>query len=577
MKMICNGQGGIDSENAKLILRAIVLLAIALLSTLLSRAQESEWNLDSLEQTLDTITSPQERNYLLILISDAYRFSNKDKSERFAFQALEEAKAAGDDALVADSYFQLEQSFFFQDDYEKALLYIDSAIVLYAKRDDPYWKGTALQVKGSILSFMGKYNEAYQSLLLAQETQKDEEYKDELNNTRVLIASVFDCVKEYSQSASLYQEAIRHFKSKPDQIYYYEDISFALSHYGVHLYTRGLYKEALETFKELDQLAKEVQDPYGEVGALVYIGLVYANLEQFDSSGYYCNRAFEISEFYEDEYEKLLCYKCLGMTYQGQNRLDETGKVFLKAALLADTLGVLQEQMEMKKYLTDYYKIKGDHKKALAYHEAFKTYSDSTFNVAKSAQLSLLQTQYNIDQKVKANLQLRQQLRDKTLQSTLYLIAIVLAVALSIVLFMLFRLQKRNKNILEGLVKKRTRELKKSNVNLQQANKELKEFAYITSHDLKEPIRNINTYAFLTLRKVNNKETEEAAAFLEHISKSAIQLSKLVDDVFNFIQLEEMQVAKTSFLLTDVVEEVSAELYELAQQKRGRIVQQFLI
>jgi signal transduction histidine kinase len=553
------------------LIRQIFLVSFCLLFAFTAWCQEDYYDVESLKQQLDTTTDLSERSLLFVYLSDAYRFSDKELAQNYAHLALAEAKRSKNDQALADSYFQLEQAYFFRDDYEQALLYIDSSIVLYRKINDLYNLGMALQVKGNILSFMGRYNEAYESLLVALSMYEEEGELDGANSTKLLLASVLDYIKEYDRAEALYKEAIDYFSSLSDDEYYYDDLSFGLTYYGTHLEIRERYREALVKYTEVGQLADLVSDPYGELIAKVNLGLVYAFLEQYDSSAFYCSQALDLSKIYEDLFEEEKCYKCLGITYQGLGKSSEAEQMFLKADQLADVMEVPQEQMDIKKKLADFYKQQGDYQKALTYHEAYKLYSDSTYNSTKSAQFSFLQTEYDIAVKERTNQLLQEELTYKTKQSALYLAVIVLALAFIIALYSIYVIQQKSKKQLEVLVSDRTKELQDSNERLQQANKELQEFTYITSHDLKEPIRNINSYAFLTERKIKDSKMNEAGDFLSKISKSAIQLNDLVNDVYNFVRLDELSLNKDIFMLSDLTDEIRTDLQKLDKEKNGRL------
>lgn len=570
-----NRKNNIPTSKSNRFIHGVLIVLLGFLTGQVGWSQKL-YDIDSLKQELERTTSPVDHASLLIYLSNAYRFVDKELSEEYAIQALTEAQILANDTLIADSYFQLEQVCFFRDDYELALFYLDSAILLYQKINAHYMESMALRVKGNILSFMGKYNDAYEVLLMALERCEKEEDKDGANSTKLLLATVLDYVKEYDQSELLYKEAISYLDTLSDDMYYYEDISFGLTYYGMHLDLRERYDEALEKFKETERLAKRAQDPYGELIAIVNTGLLYADLEQYDSSEYYCDYALAMSKEYEDLFEEQSCYKCLGITYAGQGRNSEAEKMFLMADQLANAIEVPQEQMEIKKHLANFYKKQGAFEKALAYQEEYKVYSDSTFNTTKAAQFSLLQTKFNIAEKEKMNKGLQEKLKNKTRQNALYLVGILLAAVFIVVLYLVFLIQQNNKNKLEHLVTERTKELKESNEMLWQANQELKEFAYITSHDLKEPIRNINSYAYLTSRKIKDSKLEEATDFLEYISKSAIQLNDLVNDVYNFVRLEEIHVTRETFLLTDLVETISTDLHKLGEKRKGIVSTSFI-
>jgi light-regulated signal transduction histidine kinase (bacteriophytochrome) len=57
--------------------------------------------------------------------------------------------------------------------------------------------------------------------------------------------------------------------------------------------------------------------------------------------------------------------------------------------------------------------------------------------------------------------------------------------------------QKKSSDLLEEKVKERTIELESQKKELERSNAHLEDFAYAASHDLKEPIRKIQTFSNL--------------------------------------------------------------------------------
>ena len=104
-------------------------------------------------------------------------------------------------------------------------------------------------------------------------------------------------------------------------------------------------------------------------------------------------------------------------------------------------------------------------------------------------------------------------------------------------------------NILSGLVEERTRELQKSNERLEMSNQELEQFAYITSHDLQEPLRKIQVY---TSRIIQGKEWgPRSVSDLEKISTAASRMRGLINDLLDYSRLDD---ATTPFQKTDLNE-----------------------
>ena len=112
-------------------------------------------------------------------------------------------------------------------------------------------------------------------------------------------------------------------------------------------------------------------------------------------------------------------------------------------------------------------------------------------------------------------------------------------------------------SVLEDKVKDRTEELENSNILLKQSNEELKRFAFIASHDLKEPIRNMGSFISLIKRRLIQKEDTELVEYIEYAQKSNMQMFDLVDSILDYSKLESKQSIKKEVLsLQKVVDDV---------------------
>lgn len=77
------------------------------------------------------------------------------------------------------------------------------------------------------------------------------------------------------------------------------------------------------------------------------------------------------------------------------------------------------------------------------------------------------------------------------------------------------------------------RELQTRNEQLTIANRELEEFAYVSSHDLQEPLRMINIYTQLLIRQIN-PEDEKLRQFARFIYGAVTRMENLLRDLLNF-------------------------------------------
>ena len=76
-------------------------------------------------------------------------------------------------------------------------------------------------------------------------------------------------------------------------------------------------------------------------------------------------------------------------------------------------------------------------------------------------------------------------------------------------------------------------------------NEELKQFAYITSHDLKEPLRTISGFTSILKRKYADKFDEKGIEYLQFVIDSANRMGDLLTGLKSFVTLDLDKIAKT--------------------------------
>jgi light-regulated signal transduction histidine kinase (bacteriophytochrome) len=80
------------------------------------------------------------------------------------------------------------------------------------------------------------------------------------------------------------------------------------------------------------------------------------------------------------------------------------------------------------------------------------------------------------------------------------------------------------------------RALEIANENLQRANSQLEEFAYVASHDLREPLRMVNIYSELLIEECG-PASAQARQFGQHIRENVARMEELIEDVLQYSQV----------------------------------------
>jgi len=123
---------------------------------------------------------------------------------------------------------------------------------------------------------------------------------------------------------------------------------------------------------------------------------------------------------------------------------------------------------------------------------------------------------------------------------------------------------------IEEVVADRTKELATANTHLQRSNAELRQFAYIASHDLQEPVRKVSTYAQM-LESSAGDLNEPSKRYLERITRASARMQTLIRDVLAYSELSTEAPRFERVNLEDIVEDVKTEYELVIEQKKGLI------
>lgn len=85
--------------------------------------------------------------------------------------------------------------------------------------------------------------------------------------------------------------------------------------------------------------------------------------------------------------------------------------------------------------------------------------------------------------------------------------------------------------------KKVEKELEKYNQQLQNKNKELEQFAYIASHDLQEPLRNVLSFTGLLKENYSTELDEMGLKFMYFITEATTRMSQLIKGLLDYSRI----------------------------------------
>lgn len=117
-----------------------------------------------------------------------------------------------------------------------------------------------------------------------------------------------------------------------------------------------------------------------------------------------------------------------------------------------------------------------------------------------------------------------------------------------------------------------TIDLKRANEKLIRSNDDLAQFAYIASHDLQTPIRNVQMSADFLAEELNATSNSEVKEYLKIITKSSRKMQTLTSDLLSYAKLETNDIEKTEINLNTLLKSVETDLRNLCKQQNASLI-----
>jgi PAS domain S-box-containing protein len=114
------------------------------------------------------------------------------------------------------------------------------------------------------------------------------------------------------------------------------------------------------------------------------------------------------------------------------------------------------------------------------------------------------------------------------------------------------------------------RNLKNYSKQLEESNKNLKEFAYAASHDLREPLRTVISYIQLMKRKLPQESGNlEITEFMDFIEDGSRRMEKLLASLLQYSRISSNELILERFDITEAVVAACKDLSPLFQQSEA--------
>lgn len=159
--------------------------------------------------------------------------------------------------------------------------------------------------------------------------------------------------------------------------------------------------------------------------------------------------------------------------------------------------------------------------------------------------------------------------RDQTLQFGIYYYTTMPILLTFIASILQYILVNENRNLVNKIkenefdLKRKNAELLKKEAQLKESNKELERFAYVVSHDLKQPIKTISNFTGLLEKEISNEQEAHTPSheYINFISQSADRMGNFVDELLSYARTTNSQHTFQWCCTDSIFEQITKDLH----------------
>lgn len=430
-----------------------------------------------------------------------------------------------------------------------------------------------LNIKGLIYQHMGQHDKALdffnQCLKIAQEEHNAFQLVAIYNS----MAGSFDEGRDTSKVLMYYRKGLEIV----DTMDWPLGKSVLLNNIADVYLEQERYEEAEQYFQESIDLKRSIGNTTNLSVGLCQVAYLYMETERWERAFTSAQEGLQLARQNDYVHGLTICLNSLA-DWAGRRELYDDQILYAHQGLAAlDAKGNALSELKEGFYESIYeaYQQQNRFDSAFHYLKLHHWISDTLQDILQAKVIADQEVNFQLQEAAFNNQLLVEQQKQNefALQRRKNIIFLVIGLAIILLTWALWWSQKKAKlnRKLDQLVQEKTEALRESVHNLEVANEELTFFTYITSHDLREPLRNISGFASLLNRKIT-KPTEAVQELLGNIKQSTKQMDNLIQDVmqYSLINTRELSLEKVS--LKEMVDAARADLKLMLLSKNGHII-----
>lgn len=316
-------------------------------------------------------------------------------------------------------------------------------------------------------------------------------------------------------------------------------------------YDMGSMNAALNYYYEVEKEYIAVDDKKGIAAAWGGIAGVFYNQKNYLKALEYRKKSLELSKKISYIEGQVNNHINLGLIYAQLGNFNDADSHFADALKIAESMKEIYVQIDTYKNLAKYYEIRNNQKEALKYFKKYTALKDSVLNEENISMLAEMEAVYKNERAEKEKSVLSKDLELKEKQRNYLIVIALLIFAIALITYSKYHSKKL------------------ANEKLQELNAVKDTFFRLIAHDLKTPFNAIFGYTEILKEDFKDLSDEEKLTFIEDIGKAAKQNYQLLENLLMWSQSQsgrlEFHPIKINF--KEILKETTELLMPSAKNK----------
>lgn len=486
---------------------------------------------------LETVREPSKRIELLRVIIKGLQYHQPEVAREYAQELLDLGLQKRDDETlgIACNVFAIAE--IQHGDYRKAQLYCYQALDALSDKSEQFI--VTCKNLAEILTSQGKYDDAYEYLLLSQETQTYLNNKQYEPFTNAQIAKIFYRKGKYQEAFDICINNLRNYENH-NRLDGWEAMTYHVM--GLIYAAQKDFKQSLKNYFQSVDIWERLENPYQITGLYSNIGSSYIYQNELTAAEKYFEKALKVDKEHGGNTKmQSLIYQNLAIVNFRTKKTAKAKSYYDMALRLCKMINDKLGEMQLLYNMAMMYEEEPE-KGIELYNNSLKiavNIQDTRFIMYNNESLSKIYAAQKMYQKAYKHKSIAQELERE-----------------------LFGIEKMK--AIKNVEQQYQMEWQGKEMQLlKNRNEELKDFVQKATNEIKSPLKMMNTMGKVLARRYEGKLDDKAHEYLAEIMQCSDFLENIMQSMVDYAVID---IDTTDFAPIDTTEALVAAIQNLEEE-----------